>query len=350
MKISRVHIRPVQMTLRRPFVTSAGVQHTRDGWLLFIELGGVVGVGECTPLAAAGTEDVEHARRALERAQGLLPNAQVDNVRDVDRVASHVTLEGAPCARFAVETALLDALARLQGVPVAFLLGRSFRRRVELNAVVAGDVDPAPEIARLRREGFRAFKLKVGIGSADTRRVFSARDAAGGDAVLRVDANGACDGATAARMLGSMEPARLAYCEDPVASSAEAVGLRTQTRVPIAADMWMSAARQHVLGGGVADVVVLKPAVQGGVLPSMRIAAVAAEHGMDCVVTSTLDGVVARLAALHLACALPGDLPAGLATGSHFDGEYAADPAAPVDGGAELPAASGLGFQEDAFA
>jgi L-alanine-DL-glutamate epimerase-like enolase superfamily enzyme len=99
-------------------------------------------------------------------------------------------------------------------------------------------------------------------------------------------------------------------------------------------------------GRPVVRILVLKPMVLGGLLPTLRIARQAADVGMEAFVTSSLDGVVSRAGAAHLAAALPsGRLASGLGVGKLFVGEEPAEhPFHPVKGRILLPETPGLGL------
>jgi L-alanine-DL-glutamate epimerase-like enolase superfamily enzyme len=99
---------------------------------------------------------------------------------------------------------------------------------------------------------------------------------------------------------------------------------------------------QAVLDADAADVLVLKPMALGGPDLTLSAARTAREAGVDAVVTTTIDGVVARLGALHVASAIP-DVPAcGLATGSLLAEDLAPDPAPVRDGRMAVPDGPGL--------
>jgi L-alanine-DL-glutamate epimerase-like enolase superfamily enzyme len=147
----------------------------------------------------------------------------------------------------------------------------------------------------------------------------------------------------------------LELCEQPV----EAHDLRALWRLqrhaqfPLAADEALASPEAiPVLLGGTADrmpaarVFVLKPMVLGGLLPALLFARQAAQRGLGAFVTSSLDGIVSRAGAAHLAAALPsGKLASGLAVGRLFKVD---DPAEelyrPVGGRIVLPDAPGLGL------
>jgi len=102
-----------------------------------------------------------------------------------------------------------------------------------------------------------------------------------------------------------------------------------------------------VVEHGAADVVVCKPMALGGPRRTHEIARRAAARGIDAVITTTIDAVVARVGALHVAAALPRVRACGLATGDRLATDLAADPA-PVDDG-EMPVPPGPGLAGDAF-
>ena len=63
----------------------------------------------------------------------------------------------------------------------------------------------------------------------------------------------------------------------------------------------------------------------------------------------TVDGVVARAAAVHVAAAIPDVTACGLATGSLLAEDFAVDPVSITEGRASLPAGHGLGEGFDAL-
>ncbi len=311
-----LEIVPVRLPLKRPLVTAAGTISAREGFLVF--WGG--GVGEAMPLPSSGTETLAECRAALEAA------------RDGAEVPAT-----APCARFALETAKLDAEAKRRGVPLARLLDAAPRSAVQVNALIDSDEVPA---------GFASYKLKVGT-PGDLERAVRVRERIGPGPELRLDANGSWSLPVALEALAALERARPSYCEDPLVKPDDVPRLRAHTRVAIAADAWLSSPsnRVRIIREHLADVLVLKPAVIGGLEACRTLAFEARARGMTVVVTTLLEGVVGRLAALHLAAALPTQHAAGLATGGLLAADHAADPAPVRAGFMALPAAPGLGVE-----
>jgi L-alanine-DL-glutamate epimerase-like enolase superfamily enzyme len=101
---------------------------------------------------------------------------------------------------------------------------------------------------------------------------------------------------------------------------------------------------EQILEADAADVVVLKPMVLGGPDLAREAAMAAREAGVEPVVSTTIDTVVARTGAVHLAASVPEVGPCGLATGSMLRSDLAPDPAAVEDGHVTVPQESGLGL------
>ena len=148
------------------------------------------------------------------------------------------------------------------------------------------------------------------------------------DADLRLDANGAWDRETAGELVTLLAGVEsVDYLEQPLpADDLEGLaGLRGHG-VDVAMDESVRAVGvESILEVGAADVVVLKPMALGGPAAASSLAADLRSRGVDPVVTTTVDGAVARAAAAHVA-AIPNVRPCGLATGSLLADDFGADP------------------------
>jgi L-Ala-D/L-Glu epimerase len=127
---------------------------------------------------------------------------------------------------------------------------------------------------------------------------------------------------------------------------------RLRALLPIAADEALGAegAPEALLDGEegpAADLFVLKLPVLGGVLPALKLAARARSRGVGAVVTSAMDGAVARAAGAHLALALGGRWAHGLALGSLLRDDPGAQPV--VAGTLQLRDEPGLGVAPEAL-
>jgi len=360
----------------RPFVTAGGTLTERRGFLLRVrDDAGAEGIGEAAPLPGYGGETPAACEARLrawaqslpgtavalpgaaERAAGALP-AALGAVADPTAAPSGADT---PCAHHALESALLDLAAQRAGLSLARWLHPAAAHAVPLNATLGAT---APEAAaeaarRATAEGYRTLKLKVGVGgaAADEARLRAVREAVGPGPALRIDANGAWRRDEALELLERWAPLGLDYAEQPLAPDdlAGAAWLAARAPVPIAADEALRSAAdgERVLAARAAGVLVLKPMLLGGPLATLALARRALSAGVPVVLTTVLEGIYGRLAALHAAAAvaalhreagLPGLAPAcGLATGALLARDLLAQPPAPAGGTWAVPQRTGLG-------
>ncbi|SEN96610.1 o-succinylbenzoate synthase [Halorientalis persicus] len=337
-----IDIEPYHLDLARPLSTARGEIEEREGFLVRIEYADQVGLGEAAPLPG-WTESLDACREALKYAPEL--------ARDEDwGVALGET--SAPAARHALALALADARAKLNNTPLYRYLGNErLVRRVPVNATV-GDADAettARRVTEAVENGFECVKIKVGARSVaeDTDRLRRVREVVGDEVALRADANGAWDREQAEQALEAVEPLDLEYVEQPMPAEEVAAhaGLRNGgNEVPIALDE--SLAERPVtdlLAAEAADYLVLKPMALGGPDRARNVARQARQAGVTPVLSTTVDGVVARTAAVHVAAAIP-EIPAcGLATADWLADDLGPDPAPVADGRIEVPQDKGLG-------
>lgn len=342
---------PFSLRLEAPLETAAGPISARRGFLVGHERNGHRGIGEATPLPG-WTESYEACRAALQETVGSAAT---------DSAIAPPDPTDTPAAAHGVDLARLDAAARQSGRPLAAVLReqgfdsqRPLAESVPVNATI-GDravdetVDAAVEAADA---GFEWLKLKVGAREPkqDLRRIRAVREAIDDGVRLRLDANGAWDRATARRLVDRLAEVGIDYLEQPLPAG-DLVG-HAELRghgVDIAVDESLAAASiEAVIEAGAADVVVIKPMAVGGPTRAVAAAAAARGAGIEPVVTTTVDGVVARTAAVHVAAAVPNVTACGLATGGLLAGDLAADPVAITDGQASLPTGHGLGEGLDA--
>ncbi|ERH06405.1 MAG: L-alanine-DL-glutamate epimerase related enzymes of enolase superfamily [Halonotius sp. J07HN4] len=328
-------VEPFSLTLDAPLSTARGEITERRGFLV----GSDGGLGEATPLAG-WTESYEACKAALKTA------ASDDGSPDP---------AATPAAAHAIELAKLDARGRRKSRPLASLCRHdafgsdgSIPARVPVNATV-GDGDRETTVAAAEHavsEGFDCLKLKIGSRPVDSDidRIRAVRAAVGSTVDLRVDANGAWDAATAEQALDSFADIGVDYVEQPLSADELDGHRRLRGRgVDIALDESVAeTSPSAVIDADAADVVILKPMAVGGPLRATRTAAAAREAGIEPVVTTTIDAVVARTAAVHVAAAIPEVAACGLATGSLLAEDLAADPVTIREGAASVPTAGGL--------
>jgi len=360
MKLRALRWTPTVLTLRRPVQNARAAFHERRGLLLQLTSDdGLCGRGEVTPLSEFGTESMGGSLAKLEEAAKRIAALQVPTtVEGVEQLFANLgDWSTAPASRFGLELCVLDLIAQKEGLPLARVLSRSAINSIEVNALLTSR-DPehlVEEAVEAVSTGYRTLKVKVG-GCAlneDARRLFAVRRSVGPEPKIRIDANGQWTEAEAATALRGFAPLRLELCEQPVAPTNNSALRRLRWLVPckIAADEALAQpggveALLESDEGPLVEILVLKPAVLGGILPSLRLARRADQLGVAAYVTSALDGVIARLGAAHLAAALPRNgYACGLGVGALFSSEPGPDPCPPVRGQIHLLEKPGLGVE-----
>lgn len=358
MRIAQALLTPLRLELHSPLRTSRGTYAAREGFLVrLVDEDGREGLGEAMPLPEFGTEPLSTCGEALGAWLSSLRGQPVGgSLSDIEALQGK---DSTPAAAHGLELALLDLLAQRQGVPLCRLLTEAPRPEVRVNALL-GASEPgalAEEARRAAAEGFETLKLKVAGRplEEDVRRVAAVREAVGAGMKLRLDANGGWSESEALHALERLGGYGLELVEQPTPPEDLPALDRVQRRAPclIGADEALGSPRTlHALLSmdppPALGAVVLKPMVLGGLLPSLKVARWAAERGMEAFVTSSLDGVVARAGAAHLAAALPsGALASGLAVGRLFVREPPSHPYQPVHGRIRLRETPGLGLTFD---
>ncbi|MFC7080384.1 o-succinylbenzoate synthase [Halorussus caseinilyticus] len=334
-------LRPFSLPLADPLDTARGTIERRDGVLVRLETEeGAVGVGEAAPLPG-WTEHYDECESVLADATTAIERADDPQSVVADLLAD---LDSTPAARHALDLALADLRASREGVPLYRFLGSETRvESVPVNATV-GDAPADETVAEAEcaaDAGFECLKLKVGARplSADIERVEAVSEALP-EVELRADANAAWTRQQAQQFFDAAGD-RLAYVEQPLPAT-DIAGLAALSG-PVALDETLAEVGFADALDANPEAVVLKPMALGGPRRAVEIAERALVEGIAPVVTTTIDGAVARTAAVHVAAAIP-EVPAcGLATAKLLATDLGPDIAPVADGRAIVPQGEGNG-------
>ncbi len=312
-------IAPYRLKLRQPLGTAVGPIAEREGWVVQVRTPQGRGWGEAAPLPGFSPDTLADTTVALQEAAIAWHGQPLPAWADLPAwLAPYATQ---PAARHGLELALLNAIAAVRGVSLACLLaeGSVPPEPVPINGTV-GLLPPAAAAQRaiaLVQAGFRCLKVK-GAAQGNVERLAAIRQAVGPHIPLRLDLNGAWTLAEALAQLPHLTPFRLEYLEQPVRGLTNLQTLRPHAHaygLAIAADedAHSLAAIEALLATGAVDVVVLKPMILGGLLPTREAIRRIQQHGGRYAITTTLEGAIARHGATALAVACPaGRLACGL--------------------------------------
>lgn len=359
-----------ELPLAKPFRTAGRTWLSRQGVLLRLEHEGLTAWGEAAPLPGFSGESIAEVA-ALVRE--LSPDLQLlleeggtlsdapdgdppetlpfsDDIAPPDgwklgdsnepflagvnrypRVNRFYREHGVPPSlQFAIDTLWTDYHSRREDCrPGSLLFGR-MPGTIPVNAVLPLSDSMEEAVTRadeLVERGFRTLKVKVGGDSSAGIALLKTLRERYPDLRLRADANRAWSLEQALEAFASLEGVDLEYCEEPLAEcTADSLKrLAARSPVPVALDETLA---DPVFGEDLlpfAKFVILKPMVVGGLSNLFATKALADDHDIGIIVTSSLEGSTGRSMSALIAGGMGSrDHAHGLATGSVLEKDFRA--------------------------
>ena len=312
MKITRFEFAMLRVPLKTPFKTSLRtVTQVEDIVVMVHTDTGHVGYGEA-PATAVITGDT-HGSILDAIRNYIAPRLVGQEIADLNRLTRMVqnALEKNTSAKAAVEIALYDLFGQLYDAPIYRLLGGGDPVITTDITISVDTIDKmvADSLAAVER-GFDSLKIKVGkeIG-VDIERAKAIYAAVENRALLRLDANQGWTAKQAVHAIRAMEDAgiQMELVEQPVKAH-DLEGLRYVTErvhTPIMADESVFGPAQviELIRMRAADIINIKLMKTGGISNAIRIADIAALHGIECMIGCMLESPVSVAAAVHVAVA-----------------------------------------------
>ncbi len=313
-EIVAIDVADLDLALNEPFGIAGGAQTSLRNLVVHVQLrDGTRGLGEAAPFPAFNGETREAARTAIERITPSLVGADARSWRPLAaRLLESIPDAGS--ARCAIETAVLDALAKHHHVPLWVFFGGA-RRVLETDlTITTGDVPHARSAAtRIAHDGYRTIKLKVGGVPLDDdiERIRAVHDAAPGCGIL-LDANASMRSYNDALTLldeAASAGARIVLFEQPLdGDDLEGMAaLTARSPVPIAADESADSLESvlEIAHRRAAHAINLK-ITKSGVVRALEMAMVARAHGLRLMIGGMVESDVAMSMSAHLAAGLGG--------------------------------------------
>jgi L-alanine-DL-glutamate epimerase-like enolase superfamily enzyme len=336
-EIHALTVAPLDLPLHVPFGISGGAQAVANNVLLTVELAdGTRGYGEAAPLPPYNGETQADALATLRAAQAWLVGR---DARDWRAVAAEFRAGGgAACgsAQCALETALLDALMRHDGVPLWKFFGGAGTELETDMTVTTGSAGDAADAARaIRGRGIRLIKVKVGgpAGPAhDLARIAAIQEVAP-DAPLILDGNAGVTRAAATELVRGLRalgivPALLEqWLPKDDLDGMRALHLESGWTVAADESVSTAAGARKVVAAKAAQVINIK-LMKAGVVEALEIAAVARTAGLELMIGGNIESLLAMTMSACFAAGQGGfrfadlDTPLFLAI-NPFEGGYA---------------------------
>ena len=340
--ITGIEVEAMSIPLREPFVIASGqVDVTRAALVRATvrDAGGLsaTGFGESAALRPVTREDQPDLLAAIAGAAPRLAGCAVGDPEDVRAAVEHALPES-PVARAGVEAAILDAWARLAGVPLHAALGASVARVLDTDITlpISDPEHMAATAARHRAAGFSCFKVKVGRDWDSDLRSLRAVAAAVPGARFRLDANAGFRAPEALALLDAALADGLAIeCYEQPCAADDLAGMAevaARSAIPVVADESFRSAADldKLVAARAADAVNLKLGKLGGPLTALALGRRARGAGLRLMAGAMVETRVGLVAMAHVVAALGGvdwvDLDtAFLLAGDPFDGGWIVD-------------------------
>ncbi|MFX0107573.1 MAG: mandelate racemase/muconate lactonizing enzyme family protein [Candidatus Hodarchaeota archaeon] len=269
---------------------------------------GECGLGEACPLPFTPDDDPNRIKHIIDIE--FAPILIGSNPFDLDFL--HSRMENVPVlgntARAGVDIALHDLIGKILDLPLYRHLGGSYQKHVEI-AEVLGIGTPSVIAKRAKESanrGARAIKIKVGMDlDRDVDVLKRVRAEVGDSTRIRADANSGYSLKEAKKVLDETEEIKLEYMEQPLpADDLEGLrNLRESISTPIMVDESIHTVEDArvIIQHEAADFFGLKFIKHGGIHITKKIADLAAENHIECVLISPWETQIGIAAAVHLA-------------------------------------------------
>ncbi|WP_165222638.1 dipeptide epimerase [Aquisphaera insulae] len=305
-RIRRITLLRLAVPLKREIKHASHTRTSSENLVVRVELaGGTLGHGEGVPRPYVTGETIESTFESLARHDWARIVGEPADFAGAVRTIGSIRLpenEADPrgmagnAARCALEIALLDAYGRAFGEPIGRAVELAefsgLRRYATVRGVRYGGAITADSFRKeirsaikFRVYGFRDVKTKVGVeGQDDARRLAWIRRILGGKVELRIDANEAWKPAELIERTQPLRRYAIAALEQPVphAEVGSLAELRPKLGMPVMLDESLCGYpdAERTLREGTGDILNVRLSKCGGILPSLRIIALAHRSGL----------------------------------------------------------------------
>jgi len=335
-KITGFDIYVFSLPFSKTFSLKGNLISKREGLLIRLtSLDGVAGFGEISPLPGFSRESLKEARQQVLSLRLEILNKYTVYGETLFRNTSHLF----PSVRFGFETAVLNLLAShnlsfqnaLVGNPDEAIIRpptETFggdNKNIPIIGLLGGSIeDVVSEAQRMRKEGFRSFKLKVGSKNMarEIEKVRRVQDLLKNQGTLRLDANRFWKFEEALRFGKALKKKSIEYIEEPFKNISTHLPRVTEffkkTGIPVALDESLSGMNPKnfkPLKG--LKAFILKPTILGGIEKTRRWIQRAKALKVQAVISSAFESGVGLSMLAQLAASFDG-LPAGLDTYKYF--------------------------------
>jgi len=352
MKIKKVVLRKMEMTLKAPFETSFGV--TRSKKFIVVEIHGKdhVGYGDCSAFAAPwyNEETTESAWYVIQEflIPTLFSNDEISTPEEMHEQFAWIRRN--KMAKAAIDCALWDLYAKEQNISLSEALGGT---RDQIETGVSLGIQKSPEelvrtVEKYMKEGYRRVKVKIKPGKdidylSAVRKEF-------GDIMLMADANSAYT-LNDLDLFKELDKLNLLMIEQPLADDdiIDHVKLQSamQTRICLDESIHSVEDARKAIELGSMKTINIKVARVGGLTEARKVHDLCQQHDIPVWCGGMLDTGIGRAHNISVASLpnyqFPGDVPA---SDRYYEHDFMS-PSVTIDKNAmiKVPKKPGIGFE-----
>ncbi len=309
MKITSVKTYPIKMPLKHPFRIALGERKNYEGVLIKIETDvGICGIGEAAPSAKITGETPASALAAIDRFVPILLGKNPERISAImEEVNSNLLYNYS--AKCAIDIALHDISGKTAQKPLKDLLG-VHKDKIETDITIGlkSIRETIIEAREILSSGFRILKVKIGEDTGkDVEKIKELRGAVGEETLIRVDANQGYTVNEAMDVAETLARYKIEFMEQPV-QFWDVDGMRrvrNSSPIPIMADESIHAPYDalRLVREEACDYFNIKLMRVGGIREAAKIASIAEDGGIKCMVGCMGESEIGIAAAAHFALA-----------------------------------------------
>ncbi len=311
MKISKIETKVLKSPLHTPFQTALRRVEFLEDFVVIIHTDtGLVGYGEGSPTPVITGETMGTMSVVLDYITPFLLGVSLDDFEHLLSIL-HSSILKNTTAKSAIEIALYDLQAKSKNLPLFKMLGGERTKfETDITISLAATEKMVQDSQLAIKQGYKTLKIKVGANvQGDIERIKEIYNAVGNSVPLRLDANQGWSAQESVQILLALEADGIIpeFVEQPVQAD-DIKGLRyikERVQTPVLADESVFSLNdaRHLLETKSVDLLNIKLAKCAGISNALKLADIADEYGVKCMLGCMLEGPISVGAALHVASA-----------------------------------------------
>lgn len=311
MKISSIEAKIFKTPYLKPFTIALGTILAVETVLLrIVTEDGLTGYGEGSTYSAVTGNYPEDILNFVNRIKHKLIGADADDIAGIHALLDCESAASTP-AKAAIDIALYDLKGKRANMPLYRLLGGSSPNVYsDCTVGINKREEMAAHARELVKQGFTILKIKTGVNiEDDIGNLTAIRKEVGDSIILRIDANQGWNAKETILAMKKMEALGIDEVEQPLpAFNLEGLAF---VRNHISQNLMLDESVHSpfdalkAIKAEAADIINIKLMKSAGILPALKINAIAEAAGIPCMVGCMLETWIGVTAGAHLAASQP---------------------------------------------